>query len=172
MYNIEREIQLITEREDFLAVHEAKGHCLTEHLLSDKELRQKLYKMPRPRTEEDIVMATRFFSEKQALLDIQKTLENRKEEIIEWRKYLLNPYHEIQEILKEPVGEGIVKNADFNHLIPVHGLRIVLVKGDSLGRAFYIKTAYPNCVFQDVDEAYFAMDNWEKQKNSNKKLPT
>lgn len=165
MYNIDREIELITNLDDFLAVHESKGHCLTEHVIPDnKELIYKLHKMSRSEDVGDIVMSTRFFSTTQALKIIQEALSCFKEDIVTWRKHLNNPYCEIQYSSDEFTGEGICKGTCYNDLIPVHGLRVVLIKGDSLGRAFYIKTAYPNCAFEDVDCVYDAMDKWQNNR--------
>lgn len=165
MYNIDREIELITNLDDFFAVHESKGHCLTAHVVPEKkELIYKLNKMPRAKDTGDIVMSTRFFSIAQALKAIQEALECFKEDIVAWRKHLDNPYFEIQYTSDTFTGEGICKGACYNDLISVHGLRVVLIKGDSLGRTFYIKTAYPNCAFEDVDYVYEAMDKWQNNR--------
>jgi len=164
MYDIKKEIQEITNKEIFMATHESFGHCLTEHLLNDKELRDKLYMMPRPRDEFDIVMATRFFSEEDALAKIQEGLEKSYKKIVNWRKDLMNPYLELQITFETPVGEGIVKNASFNKMLKVHGLRIILIAGDKLGRSFYIKTAYPMRSINDIDEIYEAIDEWQMKK--------
>lgn len=164
MFNVDNEIKMITDEEDFICVHEAMGHCLTGHLLNDRELRQKLYGMPKPRDLDEIIMATRFFSKEQALHDIRQALAENREQIISWRKHLDNPFCEIQCTFSKETGEGICKNTDFQERIPVHGIRVILIRGDSLGRAFYIKTAYPNCTFEDVDVVYDAIGRWQEKR--------
>lgn len=169
MFNIEREIEEILDENLFLTYHEHKGHCLTEHLLSDKDLRQKLWNMPKPADENDIVMATRFYSREQALKAIYEALSAHVDEIREWRKNLLYPYLEISHTDTKPTGEGICKNTDKN-LIAVHGTRVILIANDNEGRAFYIRTAYPVRTYDDVDVIYDAMDEWQERKyNGNKR---
>lgn len=168
MFNIKKEIEEITQREIFMAIHEQKGHCLTEHLLDNRELREKLWEKKKMNHSEEITMATRFFSEDSALTLIQELLHRHIDDIIKWRKMLDYPYLEIQETFSESTGEGIAKGTDYDRLIEVHGLRIVLIAGDSIGRAFYIKTAYPINVFEDNDEIFDAMDEWQEQKRKRK----
>lgn len=65
MYNIEKEIQEILDPLIFNASHELKGHCLFEHVISDRDLLLKL-KWMRKAQGNEIVLASRFFSAEQA----------------------------------------------------------------------------------------------------------
>lgn len=164
MYNIHREITEILDATIFKASHELKGHSLFEHTKSDKDLIRKLSGMRRG-SEYDIVLASRFFDERQARQSIYDLLLQSEETIVKWRKTLDNPVLEIYGEFENPVGEGIAKNTDYETKFLLHGLRIILVAGDSIGRAFYIKTAYPVNNIDDSDVIYDAMDEWiEKNK--------
>ncbi len=169
MYDLEREIQEITDEKIFFAIHEAYGHCLAEHILTDKELSNKLYDMPKPKSYDDIVMATRFYSKESALNFIQSGMLREIDKVKQWRAKLMYPFLELSVTFKEPVGEGIIKNADHKKKVPVHGLRIILIVGDKMGRAFYIKTAYPIRVFEDIDNIYDAIDEWQEKKKEQEK---
>lgn len=166
MYNITKEIEEILDPLIFNASHELKGHCLFEHVISDRDLRLKLKYMKKAQYGE-IVIASRFFSKEQARKAIYTLLKKNENAIIAWRKELNEPYLEIEGNFKEAVGEGIAKNTDFSNLFSLHRLRIVLVKGDSIGRAFYIKTAYPTNSISDNDAIYDAMDDWTDKKSQN-----
>lgn len=65
MYNIAREIDEILDPIIFDASHELKGHCLFEHVISDRDLKLKLKYMRKAQYGE-IVIASRFFSKEQA----------------------------------------------------------------------------------------------------------
>ena len=168
MYNIEKEIQEILDPLIFNASHELKGHCLFEHVISDRDLLLKL-KWMRKAQGNEIVLASRFFSAEQARKAIYMLLNKNKMAIEQWRKTLDVPYLEIQGNFREAVGEGIAKNTDFSNKIPLHRLRVVLVKGDSIGRASYIKTAYPTNSITDNDVIYEAMDDWKKKETKLKR---
>lgn len=71
MYNIEKEIQEILDPLIFNASHELKGHCLFEHVISDRDLLLKL-KWMRKAQGNEIVLASRFFSAEQARKAIYK----------------------------------------------------------------------------------------------------
>lgn len=167
MYNIAREIDEILDPIIFDASHELKGHCLFEHVISDRDLKLKLKYMRKAQYGE-IVIASRFFSKEQARKVIYMLLKKNESAIITWRKELDEPYLEIEGNFREAIEEGIAKNTDFNNLFPLHRLRVVLVKGDSIGRAFYIKTAYPVNSISDNEAIYNAMDNWAEKKKSKK----
>ena len=164
MFNIEKEIEEILDISIFIPTHELKGHCLSEHLLSDKDLQQKLRWM-KAKNSDDITLASRFFSQEQALSAIYKLLVRNKEAIRKWRNTLDEPVLEIQGDFTEAGGEGLAKHTDCKTFFTLHGLRIVVIAGDSIGRAFYIKTAYPVNTFEDNDSIYDAMDEyWESQR--------
>lgn len=164
MYDIHREIMEITDADIFKASHELKGHCLFEHTKSDRDLIRKLSGMHRG-NEYDIVLASRFFNEEQARRSIYNLLLRNEESIISRRKNLNSPVFEIYGEFENPVGEGIARNTDYSRKFMLHGLRAVPVMGDSIGRAFYIKTAYPVNAMDDNDSIYDAMDEWMEQKN-------
>ena len=115
MYNITQEIEEILDPVIFDASHELKGHCLFEHVISDRDLRLKLKYMRRAQYGE-IVIASRFFSKEQARKVIYMLLKKNESAIITWRKELDEPYLEIEGNFREAIGEGITKNTDFNNL--------------------------------------------------------
>lgn len=166
--NIEREIEEILDKDLFLAYHEAKGHCLTEHCIDTKTLKQRLWDMPKPKFSDDIVAATRFFDENSALIAIHDTLINHISDIIKWRKMLDYPYLEITHEFTTPIGEGLCKNTD-KSLIPMHCIRVILINNDKNGRAFYIKTAYPTYSMDDIDIIYEKMDDFENKRKRGKR---
>ena len=162
----------ILDRKQFDICHELYGHCLAEHVTDLLSLQNKLWDMPRATERNPIVVATRFFSEEEALQLLYDTLMDNIDHIQEWRRKLYLNETVIEKEFNEPVGEGIVKGADRSRLIPMHKITIVLSNGDSIGQPFYIKTAYPNRTFDDNDTCYDAIDEFQsrrRQRNESKK---
>lgn len=166
---IEEFIKEILDKERFNICHELYGHCLAEHLLELPELQTKLWDMPKATDRNPIVAATRFFSEECARSMICETLLENIDDIVQWRKNLYTNILTIEKEFENLTGEGIIKNADWNRLIPMHKLIIVLANGDSIGQPFYIKTAYPSRSFDDNDACYDAIDEFQAKKRRRRK---
>ena len=155
-------------RELYIINHERRGHALYNHILSDYELVQKVRKGRKPQYVDDIVLATRWISEEQALHAITEALMIRKKEIESWLKNWNGMEFAFQETLSEITGEGIAYNGDWRQPVPVHGIRIVLTVGGGYN-PFTIKTAYPINSFGDNDDILDAIYEYQDRRSKKQK---
>lgn len=74
-----------------------------------------------------------------------------------------DPFHalEICAFYDHPIGDGVVKGTDWNHLFALSGICIVLQLSDRKDHFFEITTAYPIPDFDEVDEILDAMDEYQ-----------
>ena len=80
---------------------------------------------------------------------------------MDWGKR--DPFHalEICAFYDHPIGDGVVKGTDWNHLFALSGICIVLQLSDRKDHFFEITTAYPIPDFDEVDEILDAMDEYQ-----------
>ena len=159
----------VLDETQFQICHELRGHCITKHIVDINVLQERVWNMPRPTVDEPIKVATRFLSEESARQLIYETLIENVKDIANWRSKLYTKDYEITKEFDIVTGEGIVKGADKNQLIPMHAVRIIICNGDYFGQPFYIKTAYPFRSFDDIDACYDAIDEFQARKMKNKK---
>lgn len=149
MFNIHQEIMDVLDRNIFMYAHEEIGHTLTDHVVSKSYLIERIRN--KPYSPDGITMVTSFYSEEEALVLINEALLLEEKRIVEWRNHLDSSFLELNVDLHKVTGFGPCKEMKYKEMIPVHGVRIVLIQNDKNGRAFAIKTAYPVYVFEDVD---------------------
>lgn len=154
----------LTDENQFNVCHELYGHCLAEHTLSLPELQNKLWDSPKATISNPIVAASRFYSANAARKIIHQTLIENVDSILQWRKKLYLNILVIEKDFSDSIGEAIIKGADRNTLIPFHRLTLVLCNGDQIGQPFFIKIAYPAQNFDDIDNCYDAIDEFQEKR--------
>lgn len=158
---IMQEIEDIRDPILFNALH-WRGHALQRHLLSNEEMRERIKERPPVKEDDEIIMITRFFALKEALDLTAKTLEENIEKITEWVNADCENELQVISSFSFITGDGLVKNADWNRFLPVHGVCVVLNRRyDAFGRSFVIKTSYPIRVHEDIDDICDAIDEWK-----------
>lgn len=164
-----REIEELRIPELFLAYH-PNSHVFSRHYnISHSELKKRTCKMPF-RTDEIICMS-RFTSEKKSMITglIADGLLKYFDDIMFWEKH--NPFHALEICISfnHPIGEGVVKGTDWNHLFQLSALRIILQISDRKDRLFQITTAYPVPDYDEVDEILDAIDEYQMIRPARRK---
>ena len=145
--------------------YQSEGHAIEHHVLSDDELRRALWVRPMPKNIDDIDMVTRFKDKEHALNLIAETLLQNIDLIEKWLLTDTDNAYEATAAFEEATGDGLAKNTDWSKPIPVHGVRVILVKNSQIiGRSFVVVTAYPQRTFEDIDAIYDAIDDYISRK--------
>lgn len=156
--------EILNQIEDddlYMALHEAKGHALSEHVILREDLPGKLLSTPKPKNPYDMKLATRFFSKEEALIFIRKALRNHQEEIEHWVSSDVETFLRIEEMFEGITGEGIAYHTDWKNRFQLHGVLVLLHRCPE--HLFYVKTAYPYAAFDDVDPILDAMEAYERK---------
>ena len=159
--HIEKEIEEIRTPELFLAYH-PNSHVFSRHYyVTQEELQQRTCKLHFHPGE--IICMSRFTEATKSEVTslIADGLSLHIQEIMDWGKR--DPFHalEICAFYDHPIGDGVVKGTDWNHLFALSGICIVLQLSDRKDHFFEITTAYPIPDFDEVDEILDAMDEYQ-----------
>lgn len=159
--HIEKEIEEIRTPELFLAYH-PNSHVFSRHYyVTQEELQQRTCKLHFHPGE--IICMSRFTEATKSEVTslIADGLSLHIQEIMDWGKR--DPFHalEICAFYDHPIGDGVVKGTDWNHLFALSGICIVLQLSDRKDHFFEITTAYPIPNFDEVDEILDAMDEYQ-----------
>lgn len=161
---IYREIEELRVPELFLAYH-PHSHVFTRHYnISHSDLKKRVLKIPF-RTDEIICMSRFTGSEKADITNlIADGLIQHIQDILSWGKK--DPYHALEICVSYgyPIGDGVVKGTDWNHLFHLSALRIILQIADRKDRLFQITTAYPIPDYDEVDEILDSIDDYQTLK--------
>ena len=141
--HIEKEIEEIRTPELFLAYH-PNSHVFSRHYyVTQEELQQRTCKLHFHPGE--IICMSRFTEATKSEVTslIADGLSLHIQEIMDWGKR--DPFHalEICAFYDHPIGDGVVKGTDWNHLFALSGICIVLQLSDRKDHFFEITTAYP-----------------------------
>lgn len=159
--HIEKEIEEIRTPELFLAYH-PNSHVFSRHYyVTQEELQQRTCKLHFHPGE--IICMSRFTEATKSEVTnlIADGLSLHIQEIMDWGKR--DPFNalEICAFYDHPIGDGVVKGTDWNHLFALSGICIVLQLSDRKDHFFEITTAYPIPDFDEVDEILDAMDEYQ-----------
>lgn len=162
---IEQQIEDIRNPLLFLA-YQCEGHAIDRHVLDDRQLLRAIYAKRKPQDVDDIVMVTRFKSKESALNLIADTLLHNIDAIEKWLLSSSENAYEATCTYTEATGDGLAKNTDWSKPIPVHGVRVVILKNFRLiSRSFIVVTAYPQGTCDDIDAIYERIDDYISKKN-------
>ena len=150
----------------FKALH-YKGHALEKHVLTDEQLFGVLAKKRRPIDPDDIIMVTRFNDAETAVNLIADTLLKNINEIEHWLLTDTDCDYVAYAFFDFATGDGLAKNTDCSHTIPVHGMCVVVRKDYScICNSFVVVTAYPVSSPDDTDIVYECIDEYISRKDA------